>query len=106
MCATSRARLHPLSNHGGRQDGGGGGPITCLVVRLRGSLAHQLGAAVLHRVLQLHLLGDCDAVVHYLGHAKLGLEHDVAALRPQRHANDGGELVHPSLHLLQRPAQA
>ena len=44
-------------------------------------LAHELGADVLHRVLQLHLPGDRDTVVHDLGAAVLLLQHHVAALQ-------------------------
>ncbi len=42
-----------------------------------------------------------DAVVHDLGGAVLGLEHDIAALGAQGHAHHRRQLVHARLHALQ-----
>ena len=75
----------------------GRGAVARDVVGLGGDLLDELGAHVLERVLQLHLLGDGDAVVGDRGGAELLLEHDVAALRPEGDLDRVGELVDPGL---------
>src|SRR5829696_9081024 len=51
------------------------------VARLRGDLAHHLGAHVLELVLELDFLRDRHPVLGHPGRAEGLLDHDVAALR-------------------------
>ena len=81
-----------LGEHGGRR-----GAVTGDVVGLLRYFLDQLGADLLVRVLELDLLGDGDAVVGDRGGAPLLLEHDVAALRAERHLDGVGEDVHAAL---------
>ena len=67
--------------------------VTGDVVRRRGDLADELRALVLERVLDLDLAGDRDAVVRDRRRAELLVEHDVAALRAERHLDRVGEDV-------------
>eukprot|EP00958_Prasinococcus_capsulatus_P003352 scaffold306_cov525-Prasinococcus_capsulatus_cf.AAC.40 len=93
--------LHALINHRLRKDGGCGGAITGLIVGVLCCLAHQPRPHVLHRVLQVNLLGHSHAVVDDAWGAKLGIEHDVAALGAESHTYDLGQFVHTRLHLAQ-----
>ena len=61
--------------------------------RLAGHLAHELGAHVLKLVGELDLARDRHAVVRDRRRAGQALQHDVAALRPQRHLDRVGEDV-------------
>ena len=61
------------------------------VVRRRRDLAHELRALVLEDVLDLDLARDRDAVVRDRRRAELLVEHDVAALRAERHLDGVGE---------------
>ena len=79
------------------EHGGGGGAVAGDVVGLAGDLAGELGAEVLERVLELDLLGDADAVIDDRGRAELLLEDDVAAARPEGHADGVGEGVDAGL---------
>src|ERR671910_39129 len=67
------------------------------VVGRRGDLADELCALVLERVLDLDLAGDGDAVVGDRRGAELLVQHDVAALRAERHLDRVGEDVHAAL---------
>ena len=67
------------------------------VVRRRGDLADELRALVLEDVLDLDLAGDRDAVVRDRRRAELLVEHDVAALRAERHLDRVGEDVDAAL---------
>ena len=86
-----------LADHAPRQHGGGGGAVTGDVVGLLGDFLDQLGADLLVGILELDLLGDRHAVVGDGGGAPLLVEHDVAALGPERDAHGVGELVHARL---------
>src|SRR3954447_1359574 len=81
-----------LGQHGRRR-----GAVTCDIVGLLRDFLDQLGADLLERVFELDLLGDADTVVGDRGCAPLLLEHDVAALRAERHLDGVGELVHAAL---------
>src|SRR5213075_2585451 len=72
---------------GGRcgENGGGGGAVAGRIGRLGGDFAHHLRAHVLELVVELDLLGDGDAVLGDAGSAERLVEHDVAALRAERH---------------------
>ena len=83
-----------LADHGPCQHGGRRGAVTGDVVGLLGDFLDQLGADLLVGILEVDLLGDGHAVVGDGGGAPLLLEHDVAALRPERDAHGVGELVH------------
>ena len=67
------------------EHGRGGGAVAGNVVGLRGDLAHHLRAHVLELVFELDLLGDGDAVLGDARRAVGLVEHDVAALRTERH---------------------
>ena len=67
------------------------------VVRRRGDLANELCALVLERVLDLDLAGDGDTVVGDRRRAELLVQHDVAALRAERHLDRVGEDVDAAL---------
>ncbi len=82
-----------LTHHGLGQHGGGRGAVTGHVVGLGGDFLGELGAHVLPRVVQLDFLGDRDAVVRDRGGSPLLLQHDVPALRAERHLHGVGELV-------------
>ena len=75
--------LHALADQGLGQQGGGGGAVASHIVGLGGNFLHQLGAHVLKGVLQLHFLGDGDAIVGDEGGAELLIQHHIAALGPQ-----------------------
>src|SRR6266545_2296905 len=81
-----------LGQHGRRRRA-----VTGHVVGLLRDLLDQLGADLLVRVLELDLLGDAHPVVGDGGRAPLLLQHDVAALRAQRHPHGVGEGVHAPL---------
>ena len=86
-----------LADHAPRQHRCGRGAVTGDVVGLLGDFLDQLGADPLVRILEVDLLGDRHAVVGDGGSAPLLLQHDVAALWPERDAHRVGELVHASL---------
>src|SRR5262249_54496912 len=65
-------------------------------------LFDQLRPDLLVRVLELDLLGDAHTVVGDGGRAPLLLQHDVAALRAERHLHGVGEGVHAPLETAAR----
>src|SRR6267143_303519 len=81
-----------------RKHGRGGGAVAGSVRRLGGDFAHHLGAHVLELVLKLDFLGDGDAVLGDAGCAERFVEHDVAALRAERHLDGVGENVDAAQH--------
>ena len=74
-------------DHGVGQHGGGGGAVTGGIVGLGGGLTDQGHTGVLDVILELDLLGDCDAVVDDLRGAELLLQHHVAALGAEGDGN-------------------
>src|SRR6185295_14762514 len=58
---------------------------------------HQLGAHVFHRIGQLDLLRDRDAVLGDRRAAEFPVDHHVPALRPEGHFHRVGQLIHASL---------
>ena len=86
-------RLHALAHDRLREKRRGRRAVAGQVARLVGDLADELRAHVLERVRQLDLPRDRDAVVGDHRCAGQPLEHDVAALGPERHADGVGELV-------------
>ena len=80
------------------QHGRGGGAVTGGVVGLGGDLAQHLRAHVLELVLELDLLGDGDAVLGDARGAEALFDHDIAALRAQRHLHRVGEDVDAAQH--------
>ncbi len=83
-----------LADHGPGQDGGRRGAVTGDVVGLLGDFLDQFGADPLEGVLEVDLLGDGHAVVGDRGGAPLLVEHHVAALRAEGHADGVRQLVH------------
>ena len=75
------------------KQGRGGGAVTHGVVGLGGNLLDELGAHVLHVVLQLNLLGDGDAVVGDGRGAVGALEGNVATLGAHGGGHGVGESV-------------
>src|ERR1700676_711314 len=92
--------LGPFLEDGVGQHGGGRRPVTRLVGHLGCDLAHHLRAHILELVLELDLLGDGHAVLGDARRAERLVEHDVAALRPQRHAHSICENVDATQHLV------
>ena len=86
-------RLHALANDGLRQQSSGRGPVTGDIAGFVGHLSDQLGAHVLQRIGELDLTRDRNAVVGDRGRAGQPLQHDVAALGPERDLYRVGELV-------------
>src|SRR3954451_11025244 len=84
------------------QDGGGRGAVAGDVVGGRGDLAHELGALVLERVLDLDLAGDRHAVVRARRSTDLLVQADVAAPRAERDLDRVGDRVNA---LLERAAR-
>jgi hypothetical protein len=84
------------------EHGRGGGAVTGEVGGLGGDLAHHLRAHVLELVLELDLLGDGDAVLGDARGAERLVEHDVAALRAERHLHRVGENVDAAQHAVAR----
>ena len=70
-----------------------GGAVARDVVGGGGHLAHELGALVLERVLDLDLASDGHAVVRDRRGAELLVDHDVAALRAERDLYRVGDRV-------------
>ena len=81
-----------------REQGCGGGAIARGVRGLRGDFPHHLGAHVLELVLKLDLLRHRHAVLGDARSAKGLVEHDVAALRPERHLDGIGQDVDAAQH--------
>ncbi|GJE53498.1 hypothetical protein GOFOIKOB_6579 [Methylobacterium tardum] len=92
--------LGALADDGLGQHGRGGRAVTRDVVGLRGHFAHHLGAHVLELVGELDLLGDRHTVLGDARGAEALLDHDVAALRAQRHLHRVGEDVDAAQHLI------
>ena len=92
-----RDRAQPVPHHRLGQDRRRRGAVAGDVVGLGGDLLGELGAEVLVRVLQLHLLGDGHAVVGDGGGAPFLIDDDVAAARAERHLHGVGELVDAAL---------
>src|SRR4051794_23466562 len=96
---TPRPTCGPLADDRGGEDGGGGGAVAGEVAGLARHLAHHLRAHVLELVGELDLLGDGHAVLGDPRRAEALLEHDVAALGPQRHLHRVGEGLDAAQHL-------
>ena len=92
--------LQALADDGLRQQGRGGRAVAGDVVGLSRDLADELRAHVLKRILQLHVLGDRDAVVRDERSTVLLAEHDVAALRAERDLHGVCKLVNAALQFL------
>ena len=78
------------------------GAVAGGVALLGGHLAHHLRAHVLELVLELDFLGDSDAVLGDARRAVALFEHDVAALRAQRHLDRVGENIDAAEHFIPR----
>ena len=91
-----------LANQRLGQDGRRRRAVAGDVVGLLGDLLDQLSADLLVRVLELDLLGDAHTIVGDGGGTPLLLEHDVAALRAERHLYGVGEDVHSPLEAAAR----
>ena len=83
-----------------REHGRCRGPIASLVGGLRSNLPHHLCSHVLELVFKLDLFGDGDPVLCDPGGAKALFEHDVTALRSQRHLHSISKYVDAPKHLL------
>src|ERR1039458_2663913 len=86
-----------LVDHGPREHGGRGGPVTGDVVGLLRHLLDQLGPDPLVGVLEVDLLGDRDAVVGDRGGAPLLVQDHVAALRAEGDPHGVSQAGHPGL---------
>ena len=82
-----------LRDHRLAEDHRGGGAVAGDVVGLGRDLLEELRAHVLERVLELDVTSDGDAVVGDRRGAELLVEHDVAALGADGHADRVGEAV-------------
>src|SRR6266436_5958092 len=82
------------------QHGRGGGAVASEVGGLARDFAHHLGAHVLELVLKLDFLGDRHAVLGDARRAKRLVQHDIAALGPERHSHRIGENIDAAQHLL------
>src|SRR6185369_15658326 len=91
-------RLGAFAHDGLRQHGGCGGAVARGVVGLGGDFAQHLRAHVLELVFEFDLLGDGDAVLGDSGCAETLFDHDVAALRTERHLHRVGENVDAAQH--------
>ena len=89
--------LEALGDDGLGEHDGGRGAVAGDVVGLGRDLLEELRAHVLERILELDLRGDGHAVVGDRGRAVLLVEHDVAALGPERDADRVGEAVDAAL---------
>src|SRR6266702_2413480 len=78
-------RLGAFTDDRSREHGRGGGAVAGSVGRLGGHFAHHLGAHVLEFFFKLDFLGDGDAILGDAGRTERLVEHDVAALRTERH---------------------
>src|SRR6185437_4930177 len=96
--------LRALADDRLRQHGRRGRAVTGEVAGLHGDFLDHLGAHVLELVGKLDLLGDGDAVLGDARRAERLVEHDVAALRPQRYPHRVGENVDAAQHPLARVA--
>src|SRR5687768_2842714 len=85
--------LHAFTHDRLGENGGRGGAVAGDVGGLGGDFLHHLRAHVLEFVLELDLLGDRDAVLGDGRGAERALEHDVAALGPQRDFHGVGQDV-------------
>ena len=90
--------LDALAEYGLRENGRRGRAIARDVVGLRGDLLDHLRAHVLVPVFKIDLLRHRHAVLRDDGRAVLLAEHDVPALRPQRHAHRVRQRVHALEH--------
>src|ERR1700743_468394 len=95
-------RLGAFTDDGLGQNGRGGGAVAGGIGRIGGAFADHLGAHVLELVVELDLLGDGDAVLGDAGSAERLVEHDVAALRAERHLDGVVENVDAAQHLVAR----
>ena len=93
-----RHGLAALADNSRSKDGGRGGAVADQVAGLGRHLAHHLRAHVLELVGELDLLGDRHAVLGDPRRAEALVEHDVAALRAQRHLHRVGEDGHTFEH--------
>src|ERR1700722_10840105 len=91
-------RLGAFAHDRSRKNGRGGGAVAGRIGRLGGHFAHHLGAHVLELVFKLDFLGDGDAVLGDAGRAERLVEHDVAALRAERHLDRVGENLDAAQH--------
>ena len=82
-----------VSKHGCR-----GRSVTGLVGGLGSNLAHHLGAHVLELVLELHLLGDGDAILGDAWRAVGLVQEHVTALGAEGHAHRVGESIDAAQH--------
>src|SRR3954465_4060055 len=67
-----------------------------------GDFAHHLRAHVLELIFELDLLGDSDAVLGDARCAEALVDHDVAALRAERHLHRIGECIDAAQHAVAR----
>ena len=75
--------LHTLADKHLSENGSGGSTVACRIVGLCCDLLDELCAHVLHSVVKLDLLGDCNTVVDDHRCAVLLFENDVSALRSE-----------------------
>ena len=91
--------LHAFVNDRLGENRRGRRAVAGVVARLRGNFAHHRGAHVFELVLEFDFLGDGHAVLRHRRTAEGAFEHDVAALRAERHLDGIGENVDAANHL-------
>ncbi len=91
-------RLGAFTDDRGGENGRGGGAVAGRVRGLGGDFAHHLRAHVLELVVKLDFLGDGDTVLGDAGCAERLVEHDIAALRAERHLDCIGENLDAAQH--------
>ncbi len=89
-----RQVLQPLGDNGLRQYRRGGRAIPGHLVSLGRHLFEQLRAHVLKGIRQIDIARNGHTIVGDGGCAILLIQHDVAALWPQRHFNSAGQHIH------------
>ena len=91
VCASGDVAQTLGHNNVGEQ-GSGGGTVARTIVGLGGGFLHELGAHVLHGILELDFLSDRHAIIGDGGGAIGALKGDVAALGAKGNFNGIGQL--------------
>src|SRR5699024_1019471 len=85
--------LHAFTDNGLGQYRGGGGAVTGIVGGLGSDFLDHLHTHVFELVFQFDFLGDRDTVLGDGRGAEALVEHDIAALRAQRHLDGVGQCI-------------
>ena len=91
-------RLRTFSHDRLGENGSGRRAVAGNFRRLGGDLLEHLRAHVLELIFELDVLGDRHTVLGDAGRAERLIEHDVAALGPERHLHRVGENIDAAQH--------